>query len=244
MIFNSPGFLFVFLPILGLLLYFINKVKRNIFIIPILLIASLIFYYFSGWLFTCILFLSIIVNYILSQLINSKKQKLVWLWVGILFNIFYLILFKYYDFASILLTNFNKIKTFSVLPLGISFYTFTQIGFLIDQYQGSKTETSLIKYSLYVSFFPSISSGPILAYDSIRSQFLKINSYSYNIDTFTRAFCLLLIGMFKKVILSDYVGTLANSVFDAVQSGIIINNVEAWIGSIGYSLQLYFDFSG
>ena len=229
---------------MGLLLYLIIKAKLNNFIIPILFIASIIFYYFSGWIFTGILFLSIIVNYLISQLINCKKQKLIWLWVGVVFNILYLILFKYYDFATILLTDFNKLKTFSTLPLGISFYTFTQIGFLIDQYQGSKTETSLIKYSLYVSFFPSISSGPIVVYDSIRSQFSKISVFSFKIDTFTRAFCLLLIGMFKKVILSDYVGTLANSVFDAVQSGVIINNIEAWIGSIGFTLQLYFDFSG
>jgi alginate O-acetyltransferase complex protein AlgI len=139
---------------------------------------------------------------------------------------------------------FGNEQFIATLPLGISFYTFTQIGFLIDQFQGSKKETKIINYSFFVTFFPSVTSGPILEFDSIRGQIIKLKEKVFNIDLFTRGFCLLLIGLFKKVILAAYAATISNAVYSAIDGKVLINSLEAWLGAISYSLQLYFDFSG
>jgi D-alanyl-lipoteichoic acid acyltransferase DltB (MBOAT superfamily) len=139
---------------------------------------------------------------------------------------------------------FGNEQFIATLPLGISFYTFTQIGFLIDQFQGSKKESKIINYSFFVTFFPSVTSGPILEFDSIRGQIIKLKEKVFNIDLFTRGFCLLLIGLFKKVILAAYAATISNAVYSAIDGKVLINSLEAWLGAISYSLQLYFDFSG
>lgn len=245
MIFNSPGFIFGFLPLLGVVLYLLYKLKRDSLLLPVLLIASICFYAFSGFLFSLILASSILANFwIGGRISESGKNSRRWLIAGVILNIGYICAFKYTGLLTGLYTLWGGDSMGLGLPLGISFYSFTQLGYLFDLYEGAKPEKKLMNYSLFVSFFPTVSSGPILQQEDVGEQLQKLSFKKYNIERITRGFCLVLIGMFKKVILADYAASLANPVYLALQNKIHIHSLEAWIGALGYSLQLYFDFSG
>ncbi len=215
-------------------------------LVPTLLAASVFFYLYSSILFAAILASSILINFSIGKRINlSIKYKYHWLLAGLFINVGYICLFKYTDVISGLFSFIgnHNINSYS-LPLGISFYSFTQMGYLFDQFEGEKPEKKLINYSLFVSFFPSVSSGPIIQNDDVGKQLRQLTFKQFNIEKITRGFCLLLIGLFKKVILADSVANIANEVYRAVNAKVNINSLEAWIGAVSYSLQLYFDFSG
>lgn len=246
MIFNSPEFLFAFLPILGILLFCLYRFKLDSFLVPTLLAASAFFYLYSSVLFAVILSSSIFINFFIGKQINhSLNRKAQWLIAGVLINIGYICLFKYTDIILGLFAVFGDGKSLSyTLPLGVSFYSFTQMGYLFDQFEGAKPEKKLINYSLFVSFFSTISSGPIIQNEDVGKQLRELTFKKFSIEKITRGFSLVLIGLFKKVILADYVASIGNSVYNAIDHKIGINSFEAWIGAISYSLQLYFDFSG
>jgi D-alanyl-lipoteichoic acid acyltransferase DltB (MBOAT superfamily) len=248
MIFNSPEFLFAFLPVLGIALFILYKLRADSLLLPLLLGASFVFYLFSGTLFTLILILSVLVNFYVGKKIGnagSRRSGSRWLTAGIVFNVGYICLFKYTEILSAdLLALLNNGDHNVALPLGVSFYSFTQMGYLFDQYDGATPEKKLINYSLFVGLFPAVSSGPIVQHDDVGRQLNQLSFQKFNIEKITRGFCLLLIGMFKKVILADYAATLSNEAYRAIANGVAINSFEAWIGAISYSLQLYFDFSG
>jgi alginate O-acetyltransferase complex protein AlgI len=246
MIFNSPIFLFGFLPSLGIILYLLYKFKLNSLLIPTLLVASIIFYSFSSILFAVILAFSIILNFAIGKRINqSANYKLNWLIGGIVLNVGYICIFKYTDILSFFIFEFGIADLQnSSLPLGVSFYSFTQMAYLFDQYEGAKLEKKLVNYSLFVGFFPVVSSGPIVQNEDVGKQFNELTFKNIKIEKVTRGGCLLLIGTFKKVVLADYLATFSNSVYLAIDNNIEVNFFEAWVGAISYSLQLYFDFSG
>jgi D-alanyl-lipoteichoic acid acyltransferase DltB (MBOAT superfamily) len=254
MLFNSFEFVFLFLPITLLGFYLISKNKLAIQQqIPLawLVITSLFFY---GWWNPKNLPLIIIsmlcnygIGYLLGNKLNNHIRKKTILILGIGFN---LALIGYFKYANFFVENFNQVigTDFNlgkiILPLGISFFTFQQIAYLVDAYQGETKEYSLLKYVLFVSYFPQLIAGPIVHHRDILPQFKKSEIYRFNSEILAIGLTIFVAGLFKKVIFADSIAEYANLAFNAVAKGIELTFSESWIGALAYTLQLYFDFSG
>lgn len=244
MAFSSTVFLFVFLPAL-LLIYYCKLVKSNKTRNIILLITSLLFYAYGEPIYILVMIVSILINYTMGLLINkckeeNKNAKIV-LIIGIILNIGILIIFKYLNFILenlTLLTNKDLTIESITLPLGISFYTFSILSYLIDVYKGEiKTNEGLLNIALYITFFPKISQGPIIKYSQMQEE---INNRKYVQKDFTEGVIRFIIGLAKKVIIANYIALIADNCF-MVGS---MSTATAWLGAISYTLQIYFDFSG
>jgi alginate O-acetyltransferase complex protein AlgI len=236
MVFTSPTFLFAFLPLV-IFLYYISPFKvRN----SILLIASLLFYAWGELTFVLVLFFSMIVNYIFGRLMTKYSGKKWLLYLGVMLNLSILIFYKYLHF--ILLT-FNINYTFSEsihLPLGISFFTFQAISYLVDIHRGmAKVQKNVINLGLYISFFPQLIAGPIVRYNNIAKQLKKrIHSnelFVAGVERFSY-------GLAKKLIIANAMGAVADPIFALDSSQISFS--LAWLAITCYALQIYFDFSG
>ncbi|MDY4251023.1 MBOAT family O-acyltransferase, partial [Clostridium sp.] len=243
MVFSSLAFIFVFLPIL-LLVYFISAYKyKNI----ILLIFSIAFYTLGEPRYILLIIISMIINYILSILIynnnKNKDKKNLLLFTTILLNIAIMIFFKYYSF---IIDNVNIIFNSSLkvieipLPLGISFYTFQLISYIVDVYKGKVTpQKNLVKFSLYLLMFPQLVAGPIVKYSDIEKQ---IDYRKINIIKFGQGVERFIIGLAKKVIIANNLGLIWDEIkLVNIES---LSLFSAWIGIIAFTLQIYFDFSG
>jgi alginate O-acetyltransferase complex protein AlgI len=246
MLFSSPVFLFLFLPIV-LSFYFVlwNKL-RNYY----LLLASLIFFAWGGVSYTLLLLLSITFNYLVGLGVgkdpgsrNSKR----YLALGVLLNVTFLAIFKYANFVTQNLNLLSDILNFKplgnpgiILPIGISFYTFHAMSYIIDVYRGvAKVQKNPFHLGLYITFFPQLIAGPILRYHDIAPQItgrrVTLDGFSYGIRRF-------IIGLGKKVLIANQMGAIADLAFG---TGIDqLSGPMAWLGLITYSLQIYFDFSG
>lgn len=243
MVFSSLAFIFVFLPIV-LLVYYLSPYKyKNI----ILLIVSIIFYTLGEPRYIFLILVSMIINYILSILIyknrlNIEKKRLI-LFTIILINIAILVFFKYYSF---LIENINIVFNVNLnvreisLPLGISFYTFQLISYIVDVYRGKVIpQRNIIKFSLYVLMFPQLVAGPIVKYSDIEKEIecrkVTIYKFGQGVERF-------IFGLAKKVLIANNLGTIWMEV-----KSVNIDNLSllaAWIGIISFTLQIYFDFSG
>ena len=243
MVFSSMTFLWIFLPIL-LGIYFISKEKyRNI----ILLIFSLLFYSWGEPRYIVLMLFSIVINYILGIVLNkfsTKGKKKFIMIVAVLFNLGLLGYFKYYNFFA---SNVNNIfgsmlvpiKNIA-LPVGISFYTFQIMSYVIDLYREDiKVQKNILNLALYISFFPQLVAGPIVKYHDIDEQLQK---REVTVEKFATGVKRFVYGLAKKVILSNSLAYIADYVFDLNVN--FINMPAAWIGAICYMLQIYFDFSG
>lgn len=248
MLFNSYVFIFTFLPVM-LLGYFWLLRQRLILGSKIWLVSgSLFFYGYWNIVYIPLLLGSIFVNFFVgSALANSKPLKVSkrsLLIFGILFNVFLLGYFKYTDF---LLDNFNGLfeadipLSHIILPLGISFFTFTQIAFLVDAYKDKVKEYDLLNYMLFVTYFPHLLAGPILHHSEMMSQFVSRWNWTVRWRNIAVGLFLFSIGLFKKVVIADTFAIWANTGFDVATT---LNLIEAWATSLSYTLQLYFDFSG
>lgn len=243
MIFSSSIFIFIFLPLVVFVYYISSKKIRN----NILLIASLFFYAWGGLSYLKILIVSILINYLFGILIDKAKDKInlkrCFLLFGIILNLLLLFYYKYYDFfVSNVNTLFNSSLSIKniVLPIGISFFTFQGMSYIIDIYRNdAKVNKSISSVSLYIALFPQLVAGPIIKYKDINNQikFRKesIEFFSYGINRFV-------VGLSKKVIISDVLGAMADNIFNLFNTG--IDMPTAWIGAICYTFQIYFDFSG
>lgn len=241
MLFNSLEFLFIFLPVVLLLFYAVNFYKitdKN----NILIISSLIFY--SFWIFNYIYLLIVIVisNFLFGKkLIKSKSLKI--LLYSIIFNLILLLFFKYYDFLIkninfIFDSNFNELNL--PYPLAISFITFQNIIFLIDCYDSQIKRITFKKYTVFVLFFPQLIAGPITRFNLMNDQFTK-KIFSFKYSFFSKGIFIISIGLFKKIVIADKLSILVNQNYDVVNN---LTSFEAWISSICFTLQFYFDFSG
>lgn len=243
MVFSSLAFIFVFLPIL-LLVYCISPYKyKNI----ILLTFSIIFYTLGEPRYILLIIISMIINYILSILIYNNKEnkdkKNLLLFTTILLNISVMIFFKYYSF---IIDNVNiifnsNLKVIEIpLPLGISFYTFQLISYIVDVYKGKLIpQKNLVKFSLYLLMFPQLVAGPIVKYSDIEKQ---IDYRKINIMKFGQGVERFIIGLAKKVILANNLGLIWDEIkLVNIES---LSLFSAWIGIISFTLQIYFDFSG
>ncbi len=243
MVFSSTIFIFAFLPIVLLAYYILGKKVRNY----ILLLASLFFYAWGGVEYLKILIVSIVINYIFGILIDKLRDdiilKKIFLGIGIFLNLALLFYYKYYDFfiKNVNLTfNTEFPLKYIVLPIGISFFTFQGMSYIIDIYRkDGKVNKNPFSVALYISFFPQLVAGPIVKYktvdDQIRNRKESIDNFSYGINRFV-------IGLAKKVIIADILAAMADNIFTQYYSG--IDTPTAWIGAICYTFQIYYDFSG
>lgn len=243
MVFSSMTFIWIFLPIL-LFVYYISKEKyRNI----ILLFFSLIFYSWGEPKYIVLMLISILVNYIFGRILdkcNKKKNKKIVLIVSIVFNLGLLVYFKYFNFIATNIDNIigqNVIPNKNiVLPIGISFYTFQIMSYIIDLYRGDiKVQKNLLNLALYISFFPQLIAGPIVKYKDIDEQLQK---RTVTIEKFSNGIKKFVYGLAKKVIFANTLAYIADTIFNSNIE--LLNMPIAWLGAICYTLQIYFDFSG
>ena len=237
-VFSSPIFLFAFLPALLLVYFFARKELRN----WILVAASLFFYAFGEPRTVFLMLLSILVNYAAGLLIEkySQRKKMI-LTLAVLYNLAVLFVFKYLNFT---VNTFNTIFGTNVavakiaLPIGISFYTFQIMSYVIDVYRGKcGAQKSLLSLALYVSLFPQLIAGPIVRYVDIEKQIRERESTT---SSLYEGFLRFGLGFAKKVLIADQLAPLVEKVFAGGYTSVPLH----WIGAIAYALQIYYDFSG
>lgn len=247
MLFNSPLFLFAFLPVF-LIVYFALGSYRQLGLATLwLLLASLFFYGFDDPLrLTVIILASISFNYLVGRRLITYRSKSL-LAIGVAGNLLLLGYFKYANFFVQTVadaTGWQPDIAHVALPIGISFYTFTQIAFLVDAYRRQAKEYHPLRYGVFVTFFPHLIAGPIIHHKEVMPQFDNPQVYKLQPDKLKLGLFWFATGLFKKAVLADGVSAYANPVFDAVANGKTLGMGDAWIGTIAYALQLYFDFSG
>ena len=244
MLFNSYLFVFVFLPFTAIIYYIISQLNLIRFAKIWLISASIFFYSYWNIKYLLLLMISIFVNYILSQIITLTTNKKIFLFIGLIFNIGLLVYFKYMDFFIVNInfifsTNISLLHL--VLPLAISFFTLQQIAFLIDTYEGLVSEKIFFNYTLFVVFFPQLIAGPIVHHKEMIPQFGRDDNKKINFNNIASGLFIFSIGLFKKVVIADTFAIWANNGFSTES---VLNFFEAWITSLSYTMQLYFDFSG
>lgn len=248
MLFNSYAFIFFYLPIVFSGYFWISRSSHNLAALWLAL-ASLFFY---GWWnpdFVSLLLASILFNYGAGYAIGRASRVNYKNWVlifAITSNLIVLAIFKYANFfihsANSVGAQFNPLNI--ILPLGVSFFTFTQLAFLVDVRRGVAREYSFIHYLLFITWFPHLIAGPVLHHKQMMPQFALPETYRPNAESIAIGFSLFSLGLFKKVVLADQFSLYANPVFDVAQHGAPLMLFESWLGALAYTLQLYFDFSG
>lgn len=254
MLFNSYEFIFLYLPVVLVGYFLLGRARRSELANVWLVAASLAFYGYWDARYLPLLVGSIAVNYVLSGRIiaaraaakTERAQGRVakcWFLAGAAFNVALLGFFKYTDF---LLENLNYLGAdFSllhiVLPLGISFFTITQLVYLVDSYEGVVQSREPVSYALFVSFFPHLLAGPILYHKSMVKQFSDASLRRVNWENMSRGFALFILGLGKKVLIADALSPYVGACFSAPGE---LSMLEAWTAVICYALQLFFDFSG
>jgi alginate O-acetyltransferase complex protein AlgI len=253
MVFSSAVFLLIFLPLCIIGHFIIPKKCRNLF----LLLASLAFYTWGNYKYIWLLLLSILINYAVALLIavsgrstgtedarsGAKGGMKASLALGIMLNLGLLFYFKYFTFAITSMDRFLGTDITIpdiILPIGISFFTFQGMSYIIDVYRGQVTANkNLLDIALYISLFPSLIAGPIVKYhdisEQIRSRTITTVSFASGIDRF-------IIGLAKKLLIADVLGGVAADIYGGL--GIGIDAPSAWLAALCYMLQIYFDFSG
>ena len=245
MVFSSYLFLFAFLPlVLGgyyLLSLFKNPIYQRLFLIG----ASLFFYGYFNPSYLLIIVVSIFINYLLASCISGSKGtfQTVLFWLGVLFNVGLLGYFKYRDFF---VENINALFHTSfvlkhiALPLGISFFTFQQLSFLVSIRKGEEKLERFDDYCIFVLFFPQLVAGPIVLYSEMVPQFKDPQRRYWNWENASKGMYIFIIGLFKKAVIADTLALFADTGFASQSLGFC----AAWATSLSYTFQVYFDFSG
>lgn len=237
------------MPIL-LGLYWLADHYHRIILVPLLLGASIVFYAWWSVPYLLLLSISISANYLLGSYILSNKNvsNNLALRLGIIFNISLLVYYKYTNFfvdQANELFGANFTNESILLPLAISFFTFQQIAYLVDCSRGNARKSDFLNYALFVSFFPQLIAGPIVRAQEMLPQIMAIKKKAnISAENLSIGVTLFVIGLFKKVILADSLAVYATPIFDGADHGAYVSSGEAWIGSLAYTFQLYFDFSG
>lgn len=247
MLFNSYEFLFAYLPVVFLLFFIIGK-RHHLSAAAFLGLASLFFYAWFSIGALPILLGSIVINYLFGLKISSTSQK-AWLTLAIIFNLALLSFFKY---ANFFIDNVNYLSHSSdtlpildiALPIGISFFTFTQIAFLVDCYQGQVKEKNFVHYLLFVTYFPHLIAGPVLHHAQMMPQFAKKETYTLDYEKIALGLLVFTMGLAKKILIANPLGEYADSFFNGVDTESTPNFGNAWLGTLAYTFQIYFDFSG
>jgi alginate O-acetyltransferase complex protein AlgI len=246
MLFNSYAFIFGFLPV-TLTGFFLLARWSATLAAGWLAAASLAFYGYWNIAYVPMLILSIVFNFYAGTAIAAATSRRRLLLIGgISANI---LLLAYYKYADFFVANLNALGAGYtlpgvILPLGISFFTFTQIAFLADVYQRKAAEFRFIHYGLFVTYFPHLIAGPVLHHKEMMPQFAQPQTYRFDWENFAVGFTIFFIGLAKKVLIADNIGEYARPVFEAPGKGVALSAVDAWGGALAYTFQLYFDFSG
>lgn len=250
MSFNSYIFIFLFLPLTICGWYALNHIKKYRMALAFLALMSMWFYGYFNPYYLLIMIGSILCNFALSLVLekaqakNSKLISTCVLIAGVAINLGILFYFKYYDFF---IENVNALFKVDftlrhiVLPLGISFFTFQQLSFIIDRTQGKAKHYDLIEYATFVSFFPQLVAGPIVLHSEMMQQFEDIEKRAFNAENFYRGVISFTLGLGKKVLLADTLAILANYGFD---NTLYLDSFSSLLVLAAYTLELYFDFSG
>lgn len=248
MLFNSYEFIFLFLPITLVIYFLLNRYNKNKCAKAWLVIASLYFYSYFNRMYLILIAISILINYFIGKRLSNNKvdivQRRILLIFGVVFNLGILGYFKYYDFFVeniniVFKSNFHLLHI--ILPLGISFFTFQQLSFVVDMYKRYHLIYDFLDYCLFVTFFPQLIAGPIVLPTEMLPQFEAESNKKINWENMNRGLYVFSIGLAKKVIIADTIANFANAGFDMMDK---LNFIEAWLTSVSYTLQLYFDFSG
>jgi alginate O-acetyltransferase complex protein AlgI len=247
MLFNSYLFICLFLPITLIGFWLFQKLSPSLVSLW-LVVASLFFYGWWNSSYLVLLLISISVNYVAGYTIDRQvgEVKKISIAIAVGAN---LALLGYYKYANFFIANLNSAFGQDwtigavILPLGISFFTFTQIAFLVDVYQGKVKEYNFIRYCLFVTYFPHLIAGPVLHHQEMMPQFKQLNTQQHQPEI-AGGLVILAIGLAKKVLLADGIVNYVTVIFDAVREHVPLTFAEAWLGALAYTLQLYFDFSG
>ncbi len=238
MVFSSITFLFYFLPIVILIYYLVpNKIKNGV-----LLVFSLIFYFYGEQVYTLIMIFSIVSSYVFGILIDKyRKHSKILLIFFLIISIGMLVYFKYFNFIIDNINIFLKSKIdalYIILPIGISFYTFQMISYVVDVYkERAKVQKSIFKLALYISLFPQLVAGPIVRYKAIEEQ---LDIREHTIEKFSNGVRRFIIGLGKKVLIANVLGEIPNLLLVSNEPSVLFY----WLYSISITLQIYFDFSG
>jgi alginate O-acetyltransferase complex protein AlgI len=252
MLFNSYEFIFVFLPITLAGFFTLGTISRAWALLWIILV-SIFFYAWWRPLNVLIIAPSILINFAFARTLrqlgedqkSAQTSKLL-LVLGIAFNVLFLGYFKYIDFGRSAINDLfgtNLVLTHVILPLGISFITFQKIAFLVDVHAKKIKSFTFQDYCLFVLFFPQLIAGPIVHYREMMPQFHNA-SCRFNKENVAVGLTLLSFGLFKKAVIADHIATFATPIYERAVAGGQISFVLAWIAAIGFTLQIYFDFSG
>jgi len=250
MLYNTFNFVFVFFPLVFLTTKLIKIKKNENTLYVFLTIASLYFYSFFFTKYLILILISILFNYSLGKILIKAKRthKKIIFYFMIIFNLLLLVYFKYFNF---ILNNISVIFNYEItdhdikLPLAISFFTFQQIAFLTSIYKKEIKEFKIIKYFLFISFFPQLIAGPIVKFSKFNSQLSKKNWPNIlSKDNMAIGLFIFSVGMFKKIIISSYLASIADPIFANLNNNLITSTLDSWLALIAFSLQIYYDFSG
>jgi len=236
--------MFGFLPIVLAGYFILNRLRLTLCAKVWLTLASLVFYGYWNIKYVPLILLSILFNYVMGHFIHSTTAKLrrPLLIFSLSTNI---LLLSYYKYTDFFIENWNEVTASNlslhhlILPLGISFFTFTQIAYLVDVYRNQAREYNLLNYTLFVTFFPHLISGPILHHKDMMPQFDKLRNKVWNWNNIRKGTLFFSIGLGKKVILADTLAGYADNGFAAATYF-----VDSWVAILSYTLQIYYDFSG
>ncbi len=246
MLFSSPLFIYLFLPITLVCYYLSPRSLKN----AVLLMASLIFYAWGGVSLLALLLSSTIINYILGLLIEKvkvRKQQRIVLTSGIILNLGLLVYFKYANFITFNINHLLDVfKTGNIelqkiaLPIGISFFTFQALSYLVDVYRGTTSvQRNFVKLSLFITLFPQLIAGPIVRYHDIS---LQLNKRTHRIDLFASGIRRFILGLARKVLIANPMAFVADQAFNTQNVDLSIS--MAWLGIFAYAIQIYYDFAG
>ena len=252
MLFNSYPFIWLFLPV-ALAGFFLAARFRHEAAAAWLALCSLFFYGYWDVHYVPLLLLSITVNYRIGKQISNHVEKQsaqrakLWLIIGLVFDLGLLAHYKYTNFFLdnwVTLTGSAIDLPNIILPLGISFFTFTQIAYLADCHKGIVKERNPVHYLLFITYFPHLIAGPILHHKQMMPQFAHAKTYRISQENIAIGLTIFAIGMFKKMAIADPLSTFVGPVFAVSKHPGLLSTEEAWLGALAYCLQLYFDFSG
>ncbi len=250
MIFSSFQFLFIFLPIVLISTIILKRLGFVNYSKITLILGSLYFYSYGSGKFFPFFIGSVLFNYgtglILSKWHETKEShyRLFILWIGIIANV---ILLGYYKYADFMIFNFNILTDSNtpllniILPIGISFFTFQLIAYLVDSYRGETKEYSFLNYLLFITFFPQLIVGPIVHHKDVVPQFDAIKKEKFNYEMFSFGLFLFFMGCAKKLVIADPLTTQAQKAFSNAQD---LNLIASWISGLSYTVSYYFDLSG
>ncbi len=252
MLFNSYGFIFLFLPVTLAGYFLIGSRVQGRAAIAWLVAASLFFYGWWNPAFLLLILFSIGFNFTIGTRLARRQDRgqeagKPLLLLGVFLN---LALLGYFKYANFLVDNWTAVSGRAVdwqpvlLPIAISFFTFQQIAYLVDTYRGEAREYRFLHYALFVTFFPQLIAGPIVHHREMLPQFAHKAILRFNTRNLSIGSTIFFIGLFKKVVIADSLAAFATPVFSAADAGLAVTFVEAWGGALAYTFQLYFDFSG